>query len=472
MLTPSLKVLLCITGLILFSGCQSLQKKSASIPSVKMRGNWENPAKSFFKKEPIPLNGINLFHSSQWEEIVTHALAKNPDLQKQAYLVKETKQRFFNQQAYQFPSITGKISSQDQDNEVQNPYVNSQQHHLGLQADWEIDYLRKNQNQSKEYFFAYKASQYDYQNFRLTLIAQIARSWITAIEAKKQIESAEKNIQNYREHEKNIQESFRAGTKTALDLQLIKVDRALSESQIEVEKSRFKESLRSLNLLLGEYPDTQFQSLPKDLLALIEAIPVGIPSGILKRRPDIIAEEYRIQSHFFSTEVARKNRFPKISLIASTGTQSTELKDLLNKSHSFWNLATNLLQPIFEGGKLKAHWEAKKYGLEAQLANYQATILQALKEVENALGKERNLRQQLEKIDEADVQSRKAERNAWDNYQKGLIKIDTALRTQRTAISTQTQKYSLQGRILQNRVELFLALGGDWINPSENPQTQ
>ena len=210
--------------------------------------------------------------------------------------------------------------------------------------------------------------------------------------------------------------------------------------------------------------------MPQDLPALIEPIPIGIPSDILRRRPDIIAEEFRIQSHFLSMEIARKNRFPKISLTASSGTQSTELKKLLSKSHSFWNLATNLVQPIFDGGKLKAEWEAKKSSLKAQLASYRATVIQALKEVENALGKERNLRQQLDKINKAEVESKKAEKNAWDNYQKGLVTIDTALSTQRIAISTQTQKYALEGKILQNRVDLFLALGGDWTESFQESQ--
>ena len=467
---PSLKILFCLSVLVFFSSCQTLRKGSAPEPLLPIMKNWENPDKKFFKKQAIPVNGIKLFQSSEWEKIVSHAMAKNPSLQKQAYLVEQTKQRFYIQKTEQIPTISGKTSLQHQDSKIPNASFNTKQYTLHWQADWEIDYLWKNQNKSKEYFFTYKATQRDYQQSRLNLVAKIARTWVTAIEAKKQIEYAKKNIQNYKKHEKNIQESFMLGTKSALDLQLIKVDCSLAEGQIEVEKTRLQESLRALNQFLGEYPNTKYASLPQDLPALIEPIPVGIPSDILRRRPDIIAEEFRIQSHFLSMEIARKNRFPKISLTASSGTQSTELKKLLSKSHSFWNLATNLVQPIFDGGKLKAEWEAKKSSLKAQLASYQATVIQALKEVENALGKERNLRKQLDKINEAEVQSKKAEKNAWDNYQKGLVTIDTALNTQRIAISTQTQKYALEGKILQNRVDLFLALGGDWTDSSQESQ--
>lgn len=468
MLTPSLKTVFFISSLVFFPSCQSLQKGSFPKPSLPMIENWEDAEQRFFKNQPIPSEGTQLFHSSQWEKMIAQALAKNPDLQRQAHLVKQAKQRFLVQKANQLPSVHGNTSLQYQDNKILGGNFNSREYQLGIQADWEVDYLKKNQNQSTQHFFDFKASLCDYYDARLNLIAQIARTWVTAIEAKKQIESTERNIQNYKNNQATIEESFKAGTKSALDLQLIKVDRALAESQIEVQKNRFNESLRSLNQFHGKYPSTEYPSLPNELPSLITPIPVGIPSDIMKRRPDIIAEEYRIQSHFLGTEVARKKRFPKISLTTSGGTQSVELKNILSRSHSFWNLATNLVQPIFDGGRLKAEWEAEKSSLEAQLAQYQTTVIQALKEVENALGNEHNLRKQLEKIQEAETQSKKAERSAWDNYQKGLVKIDTALSTQRRTISTQTQKYALQGKILHNRIDLFLALGGDWSNPLGN----
>ena len=117
-----------------------------------MAERWENPLEKTVGNKPLSLEGMKLFASSEWEKMVIEALENNPTLQEQAFLVEQAQQRFLIQKATLFPSITGNASTQHQETNqnTENTYTDLKQYNLGFQADWEIDYLKKNRLNSQK----------------------------------------------------------------------------------------------------------------------------------------------------------------------------------------------------------------------------------------------------------------------------------------------------------------------------------
>jgi NodT family efflux transporter outer membrane factor (OMF) lipoprotein len=214
-----------------------------------------------------------------------------------------------------------------------------------------------------------------------------------------------------------------------------------------------------LEILLGRYPAGKL-TLGTTLPEPAGAIPAGLPSGLLERRPDLVAARRRLEAADWRVSEARAGLFPRISLTAAGGTSTEELSDLLDSDFKVWNLAANLAQPIFEGGRLRAGVDLSKAQTREALAAYQAAALRAFGEVETALGAERHLARREKELENAATQYGAALRLAKMRYDAGLDTFITYLDVQRRSLEVEVQWVSIRRARLDNRVDLHLALSG------------
>ena len=164
-------------------------------------------------------------------------------------------------------------------------------------------------------------------------------------------------------------------------------------------------------------------AMPADLPAAPAVIPGGLPAELVRRRPDVVSAERRIAAARQRLQVARRDLYPRISLTANTGTATGELKDLVKRDFGVWTLLGNVIQPLLQGGRLRAAVDRAEARAAEELAVYANTALQAFSEVETALAAEEYLVQRERYLSVSAEQSRAAEIIADDRYRSGARQL-------------------------------------------------
>jgi outer membrane protein TolC len=200
--------------------------------------------------------------------------------------------------------------------------------------------------------------------------------------------------------------------------------------------------------------------VPTELPDTPPPIPAGLPADLIARRPDLAAAERRLAASDERYKAARRDRYPRISLTASAGTSSDSLTNLVNGNFSIWSLAFNVLQPIFQGGRLRAAVNLSEAQADEVLINYTGAALRAYSEVETALAAEEYLAEREADLATAAEQSRAAESLSEQRYGAGIEGFITVLESQRRALQADGEWITARRQRLENRVDLYLALGG------------
>ncbi len=331
----------------------------------------------------------------------------------------------------------------------------------GIEIRWEADLWGRLSHQARAAALELAASEADYRAARLSLAASISRSWFNAIEARQQVELSRQTVANYQRALESTRESYRAGLNSALDLRLARSNLATAKSQLAGQQIRLDEQLRTLQTLLGRYPSQQL-NLADDLPELLRPVPAGLPSELLARRPDLIAAENRLRAADERASQAAKNRLPRIQLTASGGTSSDQLNNLLDGDRLIWSLVGGITAPLFQGGRLKANQQLAQANADQAMNQYAQTLLNAFREVETALAAAPLLETQQQALQTAAEEARESERLAAEQYRAGLVDITTWLEAQRRLFNARSTLLQIRNQRLQSRIDLHLALGGDF----------
>ena len=190
------------------------------------------------------------------------------------------------------------------------------------------------------------------------------------------------------------------------------------------------------------------------------AVPAGVPADLVARRPDLVAAERQVAASEARLRVARRELLPSFSLTANTGTSTNALRTLLNGDFGVWGLVGNVVAPLWQGGRLRAEISRADARVAEVLATYVNTALLAYSEVETALAAEEYLADRVVHLTTSVEQARAAERLADERYRTGLDTYITVLDSQRSAFQAESQLIAARRLRLENRVDLYLALGG------------
>jgi NodT family efflux transporter outer membrane factor (OMF) lipoprotein len=337
---------------------------------------------------------------------------------------------------------------------------------LNLSGSWELGVWGRIRSGQKAAGAEAGASAADLASARLSLAAQTVKAWAAAIEAGQQVSLARSTVDSYRVTAGQVRKRYEEGLRSPLDLRLALASLAGAEALLEARQIAAKNTLRQLEILLGRYPSGAVN--PGDTLPVLEdTIPVGLPSELVARRPDLAAARQRLLAADWRVSESKAALLPRLSLTAGGGTATEDLSDLLDTDFKVWNIAANLAQPILEGGRLRAGVDLSRARTRQALAEYRGAVIRAFGEVENALTAESHLAKRESDLAEASAQSSAALRLARLRYQTGLDNFITVLESQRRALEAETALVSVRRERLDNRVNLHLALGGGF--PTEVP---
>ena len=189
-------------------------------------------------------------------------------------------------------------------------------------------------------------------------------------------------------------------------------------------------------------------------------MPAGLPANLVARRPDLVGAERQLAGFLLRADVARSDLLPRLSLTNSTGTATDGLRSLVDGNFGVWSLLGNVVAPLWQRGGLRAHVEQADAQSAEALASYANAALTAYAEVETALASEEFLAERERHLTESALQARAAERLAEERYRAGLENYITVLDSQRSAVSAEASVITARRSRLENRVDLYLALGG------------
>jgi multidrug efflux system outer membrane protein len=192
-------------------------------------------------------------------------------------------------------------------------------------------------------------------------------------------------------------------------------------------------------------------------------VPVGVPSELLERRPDVAAAERRMAAANAEIGVAKAAYYPVFRLTASGGYDSLNLGTLLDWPSRLWAIGPSVEIPLFTSGRLKGNVDAKAAAYLESIANYKQTVLTACREVEDSLTGARVLAKQNEAQERAVASARKSVELSTIRYKDGLVNYLEVVDTERSALQTELGNVQLQGQRFVTAVQLVRALGGDWI---------
>ncbi|MGI9242769.1 MAG: efflux transporter outer membrane subunit, partial [Verrucomicrobiales bacterium] len=341
---------------------------------------------------------------------------------------------------------------------------------LALDLSWEIDVWGRLRNRTRASGAEFQAAAEDYASARLSLAANVAKAWFNLTESERLVELAASTVKSFEGNLQVLEGNFEKGINgiTGLDISLSRANVAAAKSSLQNRARDRDRARRSLETLLGRYPAAQVPSADA-LPNLRRDIPVGLPSELLLRRPDILAAERRYAAAIERVAEAKKALLPSVRITGATGTTTTDFAKLLNQELFLSSVAASVTQSIFEGGRLRANIEISKAQQRELAATYTSIALTAFREVEIALAAERYLEAQIEALKVAAKESVTAETLALQQFGRQLVNTTTVLDSQRRAFEAQTSLIQAENQRLQNRVDLYLALGGDFETRVQPP---
>ena len=430
------------------------------------------------KARPFEDGWVDDFQDDNLENLILEALESNYDLQATSSRVAAAQASFQSINAGWKP-LLNLNQSDSRSKTVFNPFAGPLQSRyinrfdLGVTLAWEIDLWGRIRSQGRAALADLQASELDYMAARLSLAANVAAAWFNVIESELQVRLNEETLNSFESNLKVVEESYQRGIPNrALDVRLTRANVESTRSNLLVRKRQRDAAVRSMEILLGRYPSAELEIIPH-LPILKGHVPTGMPSDLLIRRPDIFSAERRVAAATQRLKVSRKSLLPSIRLTSSVGTSSSELTDLLDPERLALSIAGSLTQPLYQGGRLRANVQLSDARLQESIAQFSQTVLRAFQEVESLLAAEAFLRDQEMALQATSEESSEAEVLAKEQYERGLVDIITVLESERRAFNARSSLINVANLRLQNRLSLYLALGGHFQGEApDNPTDQ
>jgi multidrug efflux system outer membrane protein len=331
---------------------------------------------------------------------------------------------------------------------------------------WELDFWGKFRRATESAKATLLASEYGKRTVQIGLISQIVGTYYTLLDFRWRLEISEHTLQLRQESLNIILERYDKGIIPEIDVNQAQIQRAIAAASVPFYERKVAQTENALSILLGRNPrpvmlgsDLEDQSLPPD-------IPVGLPSMLVTRRPDILQAEELLRAQNAQIGVAVAQRFPAISLTGLLGVASTDISTLTANGVAFSAGAT-ILGPLFEFGEKKRRVEIERYKTEQLLYEYERTVITAFREVEDALVEISTYKDEVEVSQDYLDAALNARNLSKERYDKGVTSYLELLESERQAFEAELRYSETTQRLFNGYTKLYKALGGGWLSEEE-----
>src|SRR5262245_14751647 len=396
------------------------------------------------------------FSDTQLDELAKEALAYNPDLRAAAARVEQATAYQKVAGATLYPQVNllarggGKFSGDS-----------SGLSGVGVFVNWELDLWGRVRSGAAAAESQYVSAALDYEYARQSIAAQVAKGWFLATEARVQKALADDTVRASAQVVSLTQDRMRVGIGDEYDVRLAQANLQTFRDAAENLDNAYQQAVRSLETLAGRYPAAVLAARP-ELAAAPAPVPVGMPSELLERRPDVVAAERRVAAAFYRTEEAKAARLPRISLTAAVSSVSSELFVLKQHDNPVWSAGATLIAPLFLGGQLQGQVEVRTAEQKQAIAEYGRIGARAFGEVENALSAGFALDAREAILRQAVAENERGLELANIRYRVGSSDLRGVLQQQLALYAAQVSLIRVRSEQLVQRVNLYLALGGSF----------
>ncbi|MEM1012364.1 MAG: efflux transporter outer membrane subunit [Planctomycetota bacterium] len=337
---------------------------------------------------------------------------------------------------------------------------------LSLDVSWQTDLFGRLARLEQAAAFDESAARLDALALAHTLVARTIQGRVAVATLQTRVRLAEENVESLKQTLEVVDGRYSAGVGDPVELRLARENVASAEATVHPLQAELAAERYALDVLTG-IPPQRIDGNVAELTALpsLPPPPVGLPAALLDRRPDLLASDFRARAAKARVGASIAAMFPDLTLSASAGSTSDMLDDLLDDGNFVYSIVGRLAQPIFQGGSLRAGVRQSRAGVDEAVASYAGLVLVAMREVSEALVRERGARNEAEALTRALAEAEAAESLARERYGRGvgdLLLIFEAERRRRAA----EERLALARQLVWNaRINLHLALGGDWDLP-------
>jgi NodT family efflux transporter outer membrane factor (OMF) lipoprotein len=335
---------------------------------------------------------------------------------------------------------------------------------FGVDASWEIDIWGRARRGVEAATAQADASFEDRNAVLLSARAELARDYIQLRDTQALLDIAKQNLKIARDATKLTQTRVREGVTTDLDVANASAQAETIEALIPTLESRTETTINAIGVLLAKEPGALRQMLaePRDVPALPAQVPIGIPSELVQRRPDIRRAEAQLHAATATIGMAKADFYPRISLNGSAGFQSLQLTNLADWASGQFVVGPSITLPIFEGGRLKGTLHLREAQQQEAAINYQHTVLQAWREVDDALVEYDAEQRRHERLKTVVSLNQQALSIAQQRYKAGAVDFLDVLNVQRQLLDAQSNLEQSKANADANLITLCKVLGGGW----------
>ena len=332
---------------------------------------------------------------------------------------------------------------------------------LPFNLNWEADIFGGVRRNVESANALYQSSAANLENVRLVITAELAVDYFTLRELDAEIAVVDSAVEYQQKGLQLVQNRHEGGIASGLDVAQQETLLNSTKTQATLLRQQRAQFEHAIATLVGT-PASSFSVPVKPLALEPPAIPVGVPSDVLERRPDVAGAERQMASQNAQIGVAKAAFYPSIGITGTGGLQTSGVSQLLNVSSAFWALGANVAQTVFAGGRLHAQLDFAKSAYAGSVANYRETVLTAFQQVEDGISGLGVLAQAAQTQQQAVDAAQRALKIANDRYVGGLVTYLDVITAQETLLDNQRLATQLLGQRLVTSVSLIKALGGGW----------
>jgi NodT family efflux transporter outer membrane factor (OMF) lipoprotein len=406
--------------------------------------------------------------------LIHRAVNNNLDLRLAAARVDEARAARGVAKSAFYPSVGVTTSAQRLRERVPvfNPSTNTAAFHpvelnnfqVGFDSAWEIDVFGRIRNEVKAASANVRSAEEDRRDILVALLAEVARSYADLRGFQLRLEIAEKNIQTQEDTVHLTQARAAAGLVTQLDVSRAVAELETTKAVVPSLRSAIAASIHRISVLVAQEPGALQRELEASAPVPVvpPEVPVGLPSDLLKRRPDVRRADDEIAAAAANVKAAKADYFPKFTLFGSAGRQATQLHDLSLSLGNFFAVGPAISLPIFTGGRIHSNIAVQNARWKETQLLYRSTVLTSLEETENALVNYSEEQERRDRLQAAVSQSQTALELSRELYRSGLGDFLAVLDAQRQLYGNEDLLAQSQTAVTTNLIALYKALGGGW----------
>ncbi|HEX3575089.1 MAG TPA: efflux transporter outer membrane subunit [Rhodopila sp.] len=334
----------------------------------------------------------------------------------------------------------------------------------GFDASWEVDLWGGVRRSVESATATSEAAKEEERGVLLSSLAEVARDYIDLRGVQADLEIARENVRTARQSLDLTQQRAAGGVTTDLDVANASAQVRTTQATIPSLEQREAQSINALSLLLGQPPNALRNELAtaKPVPPVPPRVPVGLPSELARRRPDIRQADAQLHAATAEIGVAQADFYPSLNLTGSVGLQALQFSNVFNLNSRQYAMGPGLTIPIFQGGQLRSTLQLRKAQQQEAAVNFQKTVLQAWHDVDNAMTAYQTEQNRRKELIQAVAENRRALSLAQSRYSQGVADFLSVLDAERNLLGTQLQLADSTTAVSSNLVALYKALGGGW----------